>query len=280
LPMRTTRFHLIASVSAALAFVAGVAAQTTVPATPPTTAPTSVPTSAPSSQPAGVSVRGHVAITPELALSSPDLTRVVVYLASDPVLDAASHLSDHATVAQHHKAFVPNFEVIPRNTPVEFPNWDDFDHNVFSRSKAAPAFDLDRYPRGQSKARTFDKVGIVQIFCNIHPSMRAIIFVTPNIYFARCQSDGHFTLTNVPPGKYEIVAWHERCGEMRQPVEVTDRGSPEIEFSISEDRKEIVANDPPKHDASYGVDRGLGVKREKLNLPVVTDAHAAIDPEK
>ena len=186
----------------------------------------------------------------------------------------------HATVAQKNKAFVPNFLVIPCGTDVEFPNFDHFDHNVFSISKAAPAFDLDRYPYNSSKTRNFDKVGVVQTFCNIHPDMRAIIFVTPNAYFTRADADGKFQLENVPVGKYNVVAWQERCGEQQQPVEVGNEWEPpEISFTLAENRQSILANDPPVRDSSYGVERGLGVKRERLNLPVVKESHPALDPD-
>ena len=242
--------------------------------------PTTMPTTAPTTRPTGVPLRGRVAISGAFGFQTPDYTRVVVYLASDPVLDAVPHSIDHATVAQKNKAFNPNFTVVPRGTDVEFPNWDNFDHNVFSCSKAAPAFDLDRYPRGQSKTRTFDKVGVVQVFCNIHPSMRAIIFVTPNVYFCRADSAGKFELSDVPPGHYELVAWNERCGETRLPVVVQTDGAPEVSLTLSENRQNIVANDLGTHDAGYGVERGLGIKRERLNLPVVTDVHPSLDPEK
>jgi plastocyanin len=267
------KFATILAISASAIFAACVLhADETTPATMPTTAPTT--------RPAGVSLRGKVSISHGFALQNPDLTRVVVYLASDPVLDAAPHTIDHSTVAQKNKAFVPNFTVVPRGTDVEFPNWDNFDHNVFSCSKAAPAFDLDRYPRGQSKTRTFDKVGVVQIFCNIHPSMRAIIFVTPNVYFCRADAGGNFELKDVPPGNYDLVAWQERCGETRQAVAVRADGAPDVSIALAENRQDIVANDLGPHDSGYGINRGLGIKREHLNLPVVTDAHPALDPEK
>jgi plastocyanin len=164
----------------------GLTASANGPASAPTTLPAVLaPTTAPT-----VSLRGQVAVAGSWDVQKPDLSRVVIYLASDAALDAAPHPQGHATVSQKNKAFSPNFTVIPRGTDVEFPNWDCFDHNVFSVSKAAPAFDLDRYPKGQSKTRTFDKVGVVQVFCNIHPQMRAIIFVTPNICFTRADAQG------------------------------------------------------------------------------------------
>src|SRR5947209_53087 len=110
-----------------------------------TNAPTTAPTTQavaniPATQPVGVTIRGRVNVANSWTLQKPDLSRVVVYLASDPVLDAAARPAGHASVAQKNKAFVPNFTIVPKGTDVEFPNWDNFDHNVFSCSKAAPAF--------------------------------------------------------------------------------------------------------------------------------------------
>lgn len=227
-------------------------------------------------------LRGHVSTSAGgLDIQRPDVGRVVVYLASDSRLDAAPAQGDgdaHVCVAQKNKAFVPNFVVVPRGTVVEFPNWDDFDHNVFSRSKAAPAFDLDRYPRGMSKSRRFDKLGVVQVFCNIHPQMRAVIYVTPNRYFARPDADGNFEIAGVPAGRYEVVAWNERCPEQRQAVEVRPDGPPaEVALTLSESRdRALNSSDARPRGSSYGgVERGLGIKRERLNLPVVTESHPA-----
>ena len=170
------------------------------------------------------------------------------------------------------KTFTPSFAVISCGTEVEFPNWDHISHNVFSRSKAAPAFDLDRYPYGYSKTRTFDKVGVVQVFCNIHQQMHAVIVVTPNAFFARADAEGRFELRGVPQGRHELVVWHERCDDQHQVVDVTAGEGPELTFVLSESRRKIIANDPPERRSGYGVERGLGVKREKLDLPVVKDA--------
>jgi hypothetical protein len=38
--------------------------------------------------------------------------------------------------------------------------------------------------------------------------MRAYLFVSDHPYFAHTDRQGNFTLTNVPAGRYEIVAWH------------------------------------------------------------------------
>ena len=202
----------------------------------------------------------------------------MVYLGSeDAKLMDRPGPATRPAVAQYKKAFTPNFLVISRNTEVEFPNWDHFDHNVFSRSAAAPAFDLERYPYGQSKTRTFDKLGVVQIFCNIHPQMRAIIYVTPNNYFARADADGSYQISGVPAGTYQLFAWQERCDEQHQPITISADQADHpaaIDFSLMQSHDRAVAASDNAH-GSYGVERGLGVKREQLDLPVVTDVHAA-----
>jgi plastocyanin len=243
----------------------------------PATQPDVVAATQPTTQPtfATGSAHGKVTWSGSITLDQPDFSRAVVYLSSDPLLDQLSAAPAMQTCAQKNKEFIPNFLVVSKGTLVEFPNWDHISHNVFSRSAAAPAFDLDRYPYGQSKSRTFDKVGVVQLFCNIHPWMRAIIFVTPNRFFARVGADGTFKIDQIPAGHYEISIWQERCAVQKRQIVISPGQDADADFALNEDRDAIIANDPPRHDAQYGVARGLDVKRERLNLPVVTDSHPA-----
>src|SRR5438552_135290 len=120
--------------------------------------------STPATRPAFFAIRGHVSIEPGWSLQKPDLTRAVIYLDSHPLLDAQTPARPSSEVSQYHKAFDPDLLVVPRGTIVEFPNWDHFYHNVFSRSKIAPPFDLDRYPNGQSNNRKLENVGVIHIF--------------------------------------------------------------------------------------------------------------------
>jgi plastocyanin len=240
------------------------------------TAARAVATPPPSTAPITFTLHGTIKAAANLDLGKIDLTRAVVYLDSDPVLDAQPFSPQHPFVAQQNKAFVPNFLAIAKNTAMEFPNFDHFSHNVFSRSAAAPAFDLERYPYGQSKTRIFDKSGVIQIFCNIHPFMKAIIFVAPNGFFTRPDAQGHFEITGVPAGTYQLFAWQERCGDQHQTVTTGPGVANEIHFTLDENRRSILENDPPSHTKTYGgVERGLGLKREQLSLPVVQESHPA-----
>jgi hypothetical protein len=52
--------------------------------------------------------------------------------------------------------------------------------------------------------------GLVNLKCNGgHVWMNAEAIVAPHPYYTVTDETGKFVLTGVPPGQYEVVAWHE-----------------------------------------------------------------------
>ncbi|MDE3053478.1 MAG: hypothetical protein KGJ70_06305, partial [Gemmatimonadota bacterium] len=96
---------------------------------------------------------------PAVLDTASEMANVVVYLVPEsgtPAPDAGAPPAEHPTVSQSGERFVPHVLAVVRGTTVDFPNRDDVYHNVFSLS--APAvFDLGRYPKGESRAVTFDR---------------------------------------------------------------------------------------------------------------------------
>ena len=127
------------------------------------------------------------------------------------------------TMAQKDRTFAPSVLAVPVGATVEFPNLDPFFHNVFSYSKTK-RFDLGRYPAGNSESVTFDKPGIVSIFCEIHYSMRAYVHVLNTPYFAVSDDERHFEIDDVEPGEYVLHVWQENLPEIQRPLSV--RGEP------------------------------------------------------
>jgi hypothetical protein len=50
--------------------------------------------------------------------------------------------------------------------------------------------------------------------------MLAWVYVADSPYYAITQKDGAFTIPEVPPGSYTLVAWHEYTGEVEVPIAV------------------------------------------------------------
>ena len=112
-------------------------------------------------------------------------------------------------IVQQHKRFDPHVLAVPAGSVVDFPNLDPFFHNVFSMFDGK-RFDLGLYEAGASHSVTFDRPGVVYIFCNIHPEMSAVVVVTDTPYYAISDKAGKFSIANVPPGRYLLTVWHER----------------------------------------------------------------------
>ena len=81
------------------------------------------------------------------------------------------------TVLQKDKIFKPVTLKIKVGDSVNFYNDDPIFHNVFSLSDVK-SFDLGSYPKGQGRKVIFDKPGIVEVECSIHPEMLMTIEVT------------------------------------------------------------------------------------------------------
>jgi plastocyanin len=153
--------------------------------------------------------------------------RVVVYLEGP----GPSGPPVTAKMEQQNRRFAQETLVIPAGSKVSFPNLDPIFHNVFSLSKPK-SFDLGNYPKGQTRLVTFNEPGVVYVNCHLHPNMTGVIMVTPNRWNTKADRAGHFSIDDVPPGKYTIVAWHKTAGFFRQEVQVSEGATPAIEFLI------------------------------------------------
>jgi len=163
------------------------------------------------------------------APAAPEILNVVVYL-KDPAFRGVLPVS-RVDLHQQSETFLPHVLAITKGSIVEFPNDDPFFHNVFSFSSAA-SFNLGRYPRGQSKPQKFAKAGLVKVFCDIHSHMSASILVLDHPYFTIPAADGTYEITNVPPGQYTIVGWHERVGERSVGVQVQTGRTSTIDLTV------------------------------------------------
>ena len=154
----------------------------------------------------------------------------VVYLESAPRGAFEPADGGRAVLDQRNETFVPHVLAITAGTTVEFPNSDRIYHNVFSFSKTR-AFDLGRYAVGRSKAVRFDRPGIVRVFCDIHSHMSAFILVFGHPFFSMTDGDGRYHIDDVPPGAYNVIAWHEGVASDPQAVMVSDGGVSELDFA-------------------------------------------------
>jgi plastocyanin len=157
-----------------------------------------------------------------------EYARVVVYL-DGPELPPGPPAS--AEITQKGRHFEPAIVHVPVGSTVSFPNGDPIFHNVFSLSKAKQ-FDLGYYPEGRTRVVRFERPGVVQVYCHLHSNMSAAVLVVPSAWHTQPGGDGSFSLTGIPAGRNEIVAWHRTAGAFKRWIDVPAAGSTEVAITI------------------------------------------------
>jgi plastocyanin len=183
-----------------------------------------------------LTVEGLVALVPRERAESrkADNSNVVVWLTPvaglskrDDGIQNRPH-TRRFRLMQRHKRFEPHVLVVPVGSVVDFPNLDPFFHNVFSLFEGK-RFDLGLYEAGTTHSVNFDRPGVCYIFCNIHPEMSAVVVVLKTPYYAVSNRAGEVAIAAVPPGRYLMSVWNERC-----PPEVLKVFPREVTISASE----------------------------------------------
>lgn len=98
---------------------------------------------------------------------------------------------------------------------VAFKNSDPFMHNVHGvpLNNGNSEFNIAETFQGQVNDTTFANnitapEVLVQIKCDVHKWMYCYVGVEDNPFFAVTDKDGHFKISNVPPGTYTLTAYH------------------------------------------------------------------------
>ena len=137
-----------------------------------------------------------------------DRRAAVVYLDAAPLRAFEAIPSRRARMDQRREQFSPRVLAVTVGTIVDFPNNDLLFHNVLSLAPGN-AFDLGRYPKGQSRSVRFDTPGIVPIVCDIHAHMSAYVLVFSHPFFSVTDVQGRYTLPYVPAGTHTVKVWSE-----------------------------------------------------------------------
>lgn len=138
-----------------------------------------------------------------------------------------------AKIDQIGCVFIPHVRGMMVNQELEIRNSDRISHSIQSVPLKAEGFSflqakgaVDVLKTSGKKARTFRKPEVaIRIKCNIHFWMVAYVGVVGNPWFAVTDKDGNFKITGVPPGTYEVVAWHEYYGNPNTKVTPKPKGN-------------------------------------------------------
>jgi plastocyanin len=155
-----------------------------------------------------------------------------------------------ALLQQRKERFDPRILPVVQGQTVSFPNHDRIYHNVFSVSPLA-TFDLGQYKSTDTpRTVTFERAGLVPVYCNIHPQMLSYVVVLENDAYAVTQTDGRFAIDGIPLGTDLILnAWAPGAQRVSQPLHLEAQPAAEVQLRV--EQTEGVAPHKRKDGSDY-----------------------------
>ncbi len=152
-----------------------------------------------------------------------NLANVIVYLKS---ISAGEHSPEAAILDQKGCMYTPHILGVQAGQEVKILNSDPTMHNIHGLPKVNKEFNFGMPKTVKEKSVTFNKPEDMFIVkCDVHPWMRSYIQVFDHPFFSVTDPDGKYTISDIPDGEYEVVAWQEKFGSKRtitQTVTVED----------------------------------------------------------
>jgi len=136
--------------------------------------------------------------------------------------------------------YEPRVLGVMKDQPLVVRNSDEAMHNVCFNPTLNPPGNVGQPRKGDQATFRFPKVERgIQVKCDVHPWMVAWLHVSDHPYFTVTGRDGKFRLSSVPPGEYEILAWHERFqnAPLVAKVRVESGKNSTLDFTFEAPRK-------------------------------------------
>jgi plastocyanin len=164
---------------------------------------------------------GHASMTSELCVFDPAtlaLANSVVGLADITTGKEwggeFAEAGREVVLDQQKCRYVPHVMLVRQGAKVAIKNSDPVQHTVksFLNNRGTDAFSVMSSSNSlidPSDGTTLTKPGNYLLFCDIHFWMTGFIRAVPSPYWGVTGADGLVTLTDVPPGQYKLVCWHE-----------------------------------------------------------------------
>ncbi|HTW22710.1 MAG TPA: hypothetical protein VMD78_03880 [Candidatus Baltobacteraceae bacterium] len=163
------------------------------------------------------------------------LANAVVYIKSGLSPYRYDQPTDPAVLDQKACMYIPRILALRTNQPFEIKNTDPVTHNVHPIPRDNKSWNRSLAAGSPPFMTKFSHPELaIPVVCNIHPWMRAYLFVFDNPYFQVTPETGAFELKDVPPGTYTIEVWHERFGTLDQTVTIAPKESKAISFKFTD----------------------------------------------
>ncbi len=127
----------------------------------------------------------------------------------------------------------PHVLAFPAGSTIQVLNPDGVLHNVHVMGKANPEANR-AMPKFQKKVdwKVEKAEWPIAVKCDAHPWMHAWWLSMDQPYFAVTDADGKFSITDLPPGDYEVEVWQGELGKKTEKVTIKAKEDTKVDWSM------------------------------------------------
>jgi len=179
------------------------------------------------------SQKGSGAVTEDVVVKDGKVQNVFVYVKSGLPNNTFDPRGAEPTLDQNGCRYVPHMVGLYNKQKIKITNSDATTHNVHPLPPKENREWNESQPSGApALVKEFTKKEVViPVKCNIHSWMKAYIGVLDHPFFAVSAADGTFKIEGLPPGEYDVEAWHEKYGAKTMKVKVDAKGAATANFT-------------------------------------------------
>ncbi|MBI3606310.1 MAG: carboxypeptidase regulatory-like domain-containing protein [Nitrospirae bacterium] len=105
---------------------------------------------------------------------------------------------------------------------------------------------------------------IFRVQCGVHAFMQSWGIGVGNPYFTVTSNNGTFSISDIPPGEYDVIAWHPLMDPSVQRIKIPSDGKIEASFEFNSQNVHI-----PEHDLQTGYRFDTALLPEKIPAPTI-----------
>ncbi len=121
-------------------------------------------------------------------------------------------------------AFQPHVQVGTKGQMLIIKNSDPMLHNTHIYLGKRTVYNFALPKTGMELKKPINQTGLMTVECDAHDWMKGYLYVVDHPYITVTDTNGNFSIEDIPPGEYKLVIWHEALGQQERDVKVTPNG--------------------------------------------------------
>jgi hypothetical protein len=167
---------------------------------------------------------------------SPDGGLKDVVITLDHVEAGKPFNKEPINITSENCKFFPDVSLIRQGESFKVDNLDAVMHNsqVYQKERGKILLNIpipaEEVSDGKVKFRKHYK--IMQMICGMHEFMQTWGYRVQNPYYAKTPIDGSFKIDSIPPGEYNVTAWHYLMKKQTQKIKIAAGETIDLNFEF------------------------------------------------